>query len=284
MTGILFMDTQKLVKFSKLLRYFILTSTSKAGSGHPTSGMSATELMAVLFFDGFYKYDLTNPDNPKSHRLLFSKGHASPLFYALYAAAGAVSENELMTLRQSDSDLEGHPTTRFKYTEAPTGSLGQGLSIGLGMALAGAPRVYVLMGDGEFAEGNIYEALELAGYYKAHKLLGILDVNRLGQSDPTMLEWDLATYKKRVEAFGWKTFVLEDGHDMEAIRQAYTEAEQVKDQPQMIIAKTKKGKGVSFLEDKEGWHGKAVPPEQLEAALKEIGEVDRNLRGEIKHP
>src|SRR3989344_3023811 len=188
------MAREKLEQISQLLRYFILTSTSKARSGHPTSGMSATELMAVLFFDGFYKYDLTNPYNPKNHRLLFSKGHASPLFYALYAAAGAVSENELMTLRQSDSDLEGHPTTRFKYTEAPTGSLGQGLSIGLGMALAGAPRVYVLMGDGEFAEGNSYEALELAGYYKANNLVGILDVNRLGQSDPTMLEWNMGTY------------------------------------------------------------------------------------------
>lgn len=278
------MNTNKLKELSKLLRYFILTSTSKAGSGHPTSGMSATELMAVLFFDGFYTYDLSNPHNPKNHRLLFSKGHASPLFYSLYAAAGAVSEGELMTLRQPDSDLEGHPTPRFKYTEAPTGSLGQGLSIGLGMALAGAPRVYVLMGDGEFAEGNIYEALELAGYYKAHNLLGILDVNRLGQSDPTMLEWDLDTYQKRVEAFGWKTFVLEDGHDIEVIRRTYQSAEEVKDKPQMIIAKTKKGKGVSFLEDKDGWHGKALDVDQLKKALEELGEIDKSLRGEISKP
>ena len=245
----MFMDTKKITELSKLIRYFILKSTTKAGSGHPTSSMSAAELMAVLFFDGFYTYDLSNPHNPKNHRLLFSKGHASPLFYSLYAAAGAVSEDELMTLRQADSNIEGHPTTRFKYTEAPTGSLGQGLSIGLGMALAAsnaagadAPRVYVLMGDGEFAEGNIYEALELAGYYKAHNLLGILDVNRLGQSDPTMVEWDIDTYRRRVEPFGWTTFVLEDGHDVNAIRSAYQSAEKVKDKPQMIIAKTKKGK------------------------------------------
>lgn len=273
-----------MINLSKLIRYFILKSTSKAGSGHPTSSMSATELMAVLFFDGFYKYSLEHPDNPKNHRLLFSKGHASPLFYALYAAAGAVSEEELMTLRQSDSNLEGHPTRRFKHTEAPTGSLGQGLSIGLGMVLAGAPRAYVLMGDGEFAEGNIYEALELAGYYKAHQLLGILDVNRFGQSDPTMLEWDIETYKRRVEAFGWHAIVLEDGHDIGSIKKAYEEAEQITDKPQMIIAKTKKGKGVSFLEDKPGWHGKAVDSEQLQKALEELGEIDTHLRGEMRKP
>jgi len=278
------MKIDQLEKLAKLIRYFILTSTSKAGSGHPTSSMSATELMTVLFFDGFYKYDLSNPDNPKNHRLLFSKGHASPLFYALYAVAGAISEDELMTLRQPDSDLEGHPTPRFTYTEAPTGSLGQGLSIGLGMALVGASRVYVLMGDGEFAEGNIYEALELAGYYKTNNLLGILDVNRLGQSDPTMLEWDIDTYRRRVESFGWKTFVLEDGHDIDAIRRVYELAEEVKDKPQMIIAKTRKGKGVSFLEDKPGWHGKTLDADQLKKALEELGGINTDLRGEITQP
>jgi transketolase len=161
------MDTQKLERLAKLIRYYIITSTTKAGSGHPTTSLSAVELMTALFFGGFYRYDLDNPNNPKNDRVIFSKGHASPLFYSLYTAAGAISYDELLTLRKSDSNLEGHPTQRFRFTEAPTGSLGQGLSIGLGMALVVAPRVYVLLGDGEMAEGNIWEAFSLAGYYKA---------------------------------------------------------------------------------------------------------------------
>ncbi|MBI4136843.1 transketolase, partial [Candidatus Roizmanbacteria bacterium] len=173
------MDTQKLEKLCKLIRYFILTATTAAASGHPTTSLSGTELMATLFFGGFYHYDLSNPHNPKNDRVIFSKGHGSPLLYALYAAAGAVAEEELMTLRKINSDLEGHPTPRFRYTEAPTGSLGQGLSIGLGMAMAGAPCVYTLLGDGEMAEGNVWEALGVAGHYKIDNLVGILDVNRL---------------------------------------------------------------------------------------------------------
>lgn len=277
------MNSQKLKELLKLIRYFILTSTTAAGSGHPTSSMSATELMTVLFFGGFYHYDLDNPHNTKNDRVIFSKGHASPLFYSLYTAAGVVSYDELMTLRKIDSNLEGHPTPRFKYTEAPTGSLGQGLSVGLGMALAGAPHVYVLLGDGEMAEGQVWEAMGVAGHYNVKNLVAILDMNRLGQSDPTMVGWDTEVYEKRAQSFGWNPIVLEDGHNISAISKAYGQASQF-DKPSMIIAKTIKGKGVSFLEDKMGWHGKAVPKEDLEKALKELGDVDLKLRGEISKP
>lgn len=277
------MNTQNLEKLAKLIRYYILTSTTKAGSGHPTSSLSATELMAVLFFGGFYKYDLDNPNNPKNDRVIFSKGHASPLFYALYAAAGAITYDKLLTLRKTGSNLEGHPTQRFKYTEAPTGSLGQGLSIGLGMVLAGAPHAYVLLGDGECAEGNIYEALELAAYYKASNLVGILDVNRLGQSDETMLGWDIQRYEKRIASFGWNTLILENGHDNSAIADCYSQSAK-SNKPTMIIAKTIKGKGISFLENKNGWHGKALTEPDLEKALTELGEVDLNLKGTIEKP
>lgn len=277
------MDAQKLEQLSKLVRYFILTSTTAAGSGHPTSSMSATELMTVLFFNGFYHFDLENPESPKNDRLIFSKGHASPLFYSLYAAAGVVSYEELLTLRKSNSNLEGHPTSKFKYTEAPTGSLGQGLSIGLGMAMGGAPRVFILLGDSEVAEGSVWEAMSLASHYKVKNLVAILDVNRLGQSDATMLGWDIETYTKRAESFGWNTITLSNGHDGPSIINAYENALQ-SDKPTMIIAKTVKGKGISFLEDKPGWHGKALSKEDLEKALKELGEVDLDLRGEIGKP
>ena len=239
--------------------------------------------MTVLFFNGFYHFDLDHPDNSKNDRLIFSKGHASPLFYSLYTAAGAVSYDELLTLRKSDSNLEGHPTAKFKYTEAPTGSLGQGLSIGLGMALAGAPHVCVLLGDSEVAEGSIWEAMSVAGHYKVKNLVAILDVNRLGQSDATMLGWDIETYTKRAESFGWNAISLSDGHDIPSIITAYENALK-SDKPTIIIAKTIKGKGVSFLEDKPGWHGKALTKEDLEKALKELGKVDLKLRGVVVRP
>jgi len=277
------MNTQELKNVAKLIRYFILTSTTKAGSGHPTSSLSSVELMTVLFFGGFYYYDLDNPDNPKNDRVIFSKGHASPLLYALYTAAGALSYDELMPLRRLDSPLEGHPTQRFKYTEAATGSLGQGLSIGLGMAMASAPYVYVLLGDGEMAEGNVWEAMEVASFYRADNLIAIVDVNRLGQSGPTMLEWNIESYRKRAEAFGWHTIVV-DGHDINQVYAAYQEAFEVMEEPQMIIAKTVKGKGVSFLENKEGWHGKALKEDELHKALEELGEVDKEVRGIIARP
>src|SRR3990167_8790514 len=188
-------DVERLEKLARLVRYYILRMTTKAGSGHPTSSLSATDLAVALFFNHL-RFDLENPQNPANDRVIFSKGHASPLLYALYAAAGELTEKELDTYRQFKSLLEGHPTPNFKFAEAATGSLGQGLSIGLGMALAArlddlSYITYVLMGDSEISEGSVWEAIELASYYKLDNLVGIIDVNRLGQSGQTMLGWDV---------------------------------------------------------------------------------------------
>ncbi|MBU1031976.1 transketolase [Patescibacteria group bacterium] len=263
-----------LKKLAKLIRYYILISTTAAGSGHPTTALSATDIMTVLMFGGFFK---------KEDRLIFSKGHASPLFYSLYAAGGVITEEELLTLRKFGSRLEGHPTMEFPYTEIPTGSLGQGLSAGIGMALAGA-RTFVLLGDSEVAEGSNWEAMQIASFYKLDNLIGILDVNRLGQSRETMLGYDIATYQKRISSFGWETIVLEDGHNLTKITNAFKKAVKVRGKPVMLIAKTKKGKGISFLEDKPGWHGKVLSKEDLEKALAELGKVDKNIRGKIQLP
>src|SRR3989338_1915068 len=284
------MEIKKLETFAKLIRYFILTSTTKAGTGHPTSSLSAVELTTALMFGGFYRFNLKDPKNPRNDRLIFSKGHASPLFYSLYAAAGAITEEELLTLRKFGSRLEGHPTMDFPYTEVPTGSLGQGLSAGVGMALNSKYldktnfKTFVLMGDSEVAEGSVWEAMEVASFYKLDNLIAILDVNRLGQSRETMLGYDIQTYKKRAESFGWETIVLNDGHNLNSVIAGYGAAFKIKNKPVMIIAKTIKGKGVSFLENKDGWHGKALTEKELDLALKEIGPVDKKLRGKLKMP
>jgi transketolase len=281
--------TLALEKLAKLVRYFILTSTTEAGSGHPTSSLSATELMTALFFGGIFRFDPQHTEHMNNDRLIFSKGHASPLFYALWAAAGKVSEQELLTMRKFGSPLEGHPTVAFPYVEAATGSLGQGLSIGLGMALNAkyldklSYRVFVLLGDSEMAEGSQWEAMQLAVHYKLNNLIGIIDVNRLGQRGETMYGHDLSAYKKRIASFGWKTEVI-DGHNFDQILSAYRRALKARGTPIMIIAKTVKGKGVSFLEDKDGWHGKTLNKEQYQEALKEFGEVDKTVRGEISRP
>ena len=281
--------TINLEKLAKLIRYYILASTTEAGSGHPTSSLSATDLMAALLFGGLFRFDLEQPEHPNNDRLIFSKGHASPLFYALWAAAGKVTEQELLTMRRFGSPLEGHPTVSFTYAEAATGSLGQGLSIGLGMALNAKYldklpyRVFVLLGDSEMAEGSQWEAMQLAAHYRLNNLVGIVDVNRLGQRGETMYGHDLNAYKKRISSFGWKTEVI-DGHNVDEILLAYKKAFKSKDVPVMIIAKTVKGKGVSFIEDRNGWHGKALNREQYEQALKELGEVDKTFRGEISKP
>lgn len=276
-------------KIAKRTRYLSLVSTTEAGSGHPTSSLSAADLMTGLLFGGFFRFDVEQPDHPNNDRLIFSKGHASPLFYSLWAAAGKVSEEEMMTMRKFGSPLEGHPTVAFPYTEASTGSLGQGLSIGVGMAMNAqfidklSYRTYVLLGDSEMAEGSQYEALEIASYYKLDNLTGILDVNRLGQRGETMYGHDLAAYEKKISSFGWETVVI-DGHSMEEILAAYEKALAVRERPVMIIARTIKGKGVSFIEDKNGWHGKALKKEELARALEELGTVDRSVRGNVPKP
>jgi transketolase len=281
----------ELEKISKLIRYFILVSTNQAGSGHPTSALSATDLMTGLLFGGVFRYDADNPDHPNNDRLIFSKGHASPLFYSLWAAAGKVTEDEMLTYRKFGSPLEGHPTPRFPFVDVATGSLGQGLSIGVGMALNAKYldklpyRTYVLLGDSEMAEGSQWEAIQLAEHYKLDNLVGVLDVNRLGQRGETMYGHDLSAYETRISAFGWETIVVEDGHNFDGVLEAFERASQASNgHPVMIIAKTIKGKGVSLVEDKNGWHGKALDDDQLKQALEELGDVDKTARGRISRP
>jgi len=282
-------DFKKIERLSRLIRYYILVSTTSAGSGHPTSSFSAVELMATLFFGGFFKFDHEKPGHINNDRLIFSKGHASPLLYSLWAAAGAVEESQLLTLRDFNSDLEGHPTPRFKYAEASTGSLGQGLSIGFGMALSAKYidklpyRTYVLLGDSEMAEGSQWEAMQLASYYKLGNLTAILDANRLGQRGETMLGRNTSIYEKRIKAFGWNTIMV-NGHNIEEINKAYAEVLGTSGVPTMIIADTIKGKGVSFIEDIDGWHGKSLSEEQKDKALVELGQVDKDLIGELALP
>ena len=280
---------EHLKKLATLMRYYILTMTTQAGSGHPTSSLSAVELMAGLMFGGSFRYDLDHPEHPNNDRLIFSKGHATPLFYTLWAIAGKLTEADLMTYRHFGSPLEGHPTMTFRYTEAATGSLGQGLSIGLGVALNAKYldklpyTTYVLLGDSEMAEGSQWEAMQLAAHYKLDNLVGILDVNRLGQRGETMYGWDLMAYEDRIKAFGWET-ILVDGHSFPEILAAFNQAMLVTDQPVMIIAHTIKGKGVSFIENQNGWHGKTLNQEELEKALPELGPVDKSVRGVVGRP
>ena len=282
-------DISRLEKIARLIRYYILYSTTEAGSGHPTSGLSATELMTALLFGGIFRFDLDRPNYPNNDRLIFSKGHATPLFYALWAAAGRLSEQDLRSYRKFGSVLEGHPSVAFQYTEAATGSLGQGLSIGVGEALNAKYidklpyRTYVLLGDSEMAEGSQWEALEIAAYYKLDNLTGIIDVNRLGQRGETMYGRDLASYERKVSAFGWDTIII-DGHNFEEVLSAYQKAIEVKDRPVMLIAGTVKGKGISFIEDKNGWHGKVLNREEFQRALGELGAVDMSVTGEISRP
>lgn len=277
----------KLEKIAKLIRVWILESTSQAGSGHPTSSLSAVELMVGLFFSGIFRADFRNPKDANNDRLVLSKGHAAPLLYAIYAAAGVIPEKLLMSLRRFGSDLEGHPMVGFPYTEVPTGSLGQGLSAGIGIALAAqmnnlSYRTYVLLGDSEMAEGQVWEAIQFAGFRKLSNLVGIIDCNRLGQSGATMLGWKAGEYAKHINPFGWGTIVV-DGHNLAAIITAYNKAIH-SSKPVMIIAKTVKGKGVSFLENRNGWHGKVLDAKQLRVALQELGRIDRDVRGSITPP
>ena len=280
---------QKVKELARLIRYFILKSTTVAGSGHPTSSLSATDLMATLFFGGFFRANLDNPDYPANDRLIFSKGHASPLLYALYAAAHEVSERELIQLRQFESPLEGHPTMRFPFTEAATGSLGQGLAVGLGMALNGKYldrmhyRTFVLMGDSELAEGSVWESAQVASHYELNNLIAIIDVNGLGQRGVPMGGHSTKYYADKFQAFGWKVIEI-NGHYIEDIQNAYHEAFQEKKRPVAIVAKTVKGKGVKFLENQEGWHGRVLNGEECEEAILSLGEISFGLRGSVLKP
>jgi transketolase len=282
--------TQQLAAIAQQIRRWIVASTAQAGSGHPTSSLSAVELMTGLFFGGHFRYDIENPACPTNDHLIFSKGHASPLFYALWAATGAVSEQDLMSYREFGSHLEGHPTSRFRFTEAATGSLGQGLSVGVGTALSALrldnsdARTFVLLGDSEMAEGSQWEAIQVAAHYGLGNLVGILDVNRLGQRGETMYGHDLVAYRDRVQAFGWRCILLDDGHDLERVVEALAQANSPCDVPTMVIARTVKGKGVSFLEKELGWHGKALSGDKLEAALDEIGTPPDRPRGKLRSP
>jgi transketolase len=265
-------DTERWRQLGLQLRIDSIRSSAAAKSGHPTSSMSAADLMAVLM-DRYLHYDFDQPDNPNNDHLIFSKGHASPLLYAMYRAAGAVSDEELLTFRQQGSRLQGHPTPILPWVDVATGSLGQGLPIGVGVALAGKRldrlpyHVWVLCGDSEMAEGSMWEAFEHAAFNKLDNLTAIIDVNRLGQTGETMHGWDTAYYARRLEACGWHAIQV-DGHDPEAVDRAYAEAVATADRPTAIVARTVKGSGIEEVANKNGAHGKPLPhPEQDIAAL-----------------
>jgi transketolase len=262
--------------------------STRAGSGHPTSGMSAAELISV-FLSKYFRYDFAHPQNPNNDRLVFSKGHATPLYYPMFKAAGAITDEELMTYRTFGSRLEGHPVpSALPWVEVATGSLGQGLPLSVGLALAGKYlekrdyRVWCLLGDSEMAEGSQWEAFEHASYYKLGNLVAMLDMNRLGQRGQTMPGWNSALYARRAQAFGWHTIEI-DGHDVTQVDQALAEAVQTREQPTLIVARTVKGKGVSLVEDKNGWHGKALTEEQARQAIEELGGV-RHLTVQVQKP
>ena len=267
------------------IRVDSIRSSSAAGSGHPTSSMSAADLMAVLM-SKYLHYDFGTPDDPRNDHLIFSKGHASPLLYAMYKAAGAISDEEMLTFRQFGSRIEGHPTPVLPWVDVATGSLGQGLPIAVGVALAGKRldrlpyRVWCLCGDSEMAEGSMWEAFEHAGVHRLDNLTAIIDVNRLGQTGETMHGWDLDAYRRRAEAFGWKAIEI-DGHDVAAIDRALGRATETTGQPTVIIAKTEKGHGVRAVANQAGRHGK--PLDDPDAAIAELGGM-RDIHVEVAKP
>ena len=278
------MDERELwQELGQQLRVDAVRASDKAGSGHPTSSMSAADLAAVLLA-AHLRYDFDAPHDPRNDRLVFSKGHASPLVYGLFRAAGALSEEEFVTYRQFGSRLQGHPTPVLPWVDVATGSLGQGLPIGVGMALAGKRlnrlpfRTWVICGDSEMAEGSMWEAAEHAAFYELDRLTAIVDVNRLGQRGETMHGWDLSSYTRRFEAFGWQALEI-DGHDVEAIDAAYRAAEATTGRPTAIVARTIKGKGYSKVENENGWHGKAI----AEEAIAELGGI-RNRKIDVAKP
>ena len=274
---------EELRELGQQLRVDSIRSSTSAGSGHPTSSMSAADLLAVLI-GRHLRYDWNDPHEPANDHLIFSKGHASPLLYSVFKAVGVVSDNELMTeYRRFGSRLEGHPTPVLPWVDVATGSLGQGLPYGVGIALAGRYvdklpyRVWVLCGDSEMAEGSIWEALDKASYYHLSNLIVMVDVNRLGQRGPTELSWELDSYARRAEAFGARVLEI-DGHDVADIDKAFAHAaEPDSDRPTVILAKTEKGRGFSEVQDRENWHGKPLPADMAQRAIIELG-GERNLQ------
>lgn len=279
---------QQWVNLAQQLRVDSIRCTTAAGSGHPTSSMSAADFMAVLM-QNYLHYDFNDPKNPNNDHLIFSKGHASPLLYSMYKAAGAVADEEFMTLRKFGSRLEGHPTPVIPWVDVATGSLGQGLPIGVGVALAGKYldklpyHIWVLLGDSEMAEGSVWEAFDHASHYKLDNLVAILDCNRLGQRGETELGWNTAAYAARAQAFGWNAIAI-DGHNYEEINKAFAQAIQPNGSPTVIIGRTMKGKGVSFLENKDNWHGKALNNEQEAQAIQELNPPVRSMTFPVQKP
>ena len=267
-------NTAALKNIATQLRIDSVKSTSEAGSGHPTTCCSAAEIVSTLFF-GEMRFDPQNPQSDQNDRFVLSKGHAAPILYAAWAEAGLFPRSEVMKLREYTSDLEGHPTPRLNFVDLATGSLGQGLAAAVGIALnarrIGSPaRTYVVMGDGESAEGSVWEAAQMGEFFKLDTICAVTDVNRLGQSRATQLGHDLEQLAARWRAFGWHAIIV-DGHDVDALLAAYKEARATKGKPTMILARTLKGKGISFAENKEGWHGKALKKgEELDKALAEL--------------
>ena len=280
-------ELETLHEVAQQIRVDGIRASTRAGSGHPTSSMSAADLITVLAARHL-RYDFAHPELPTNDHLIFSKGHASPLLYSLYKACGAIDDTELMTYRTYGSRLQGHPTPLIPWVDVATGSLGQGLPIGVGVALAGKYldrlpyRVWVLCGDSELAEGSIWEALDKAAHYRLDNLCVIVDVNRLGQRGETEFGWNMEAYRRRVEAFGCRALVI-DGHNLGEIDGAYVDARETSGRPAVILARTIKGKGVAEIEDKEGWHGVALKPDLAVRAIDELG-GERDLHIEVRKP
>ena len=278
-------DAERWQELGQQLRVDSIRAAAVTKSGHPTSSMSAADLIAVLLAK-YLHYDFDNPDDPRNDHLVFSKGHASPLLYSMYKAAGAITDEELLTFRVFGSRLQGHPTPEIPWVDVATGSLGQGLPFAVGIALAGKKldqlpyRVWVLCGDSEMAEGSMWEAFEHAAFYGLDNLTAIIDVNKLGQRGETMHGWDLDSYANRAKAFGWHAIEI-DGHDVDAVERAYGEAASMQGVPTVIVARTVKGKGVKAVEDKPGWHGKAL--DNPEEAIAELG-GERNIVVDVAKP
>ncbi|KAF5304294.1 hypothetical protein FQR65_LT07986 [Abscondita terminalis] len=280
-------NVQELKDIANKLRIHSITSTQASNSGHPTSCASIAEVLSVLFFNTM-RYKVQEPRDPSSDRFVLSKGHAAPILYAAWAEAGLFPVSDLQNLRKLDSDLEGHPTPRLNFIDVGTGSLGQGLAIAAGMSFVGknydkaSYRVYCLIGDGESAEGSIWESIHFAGFYKLDNLCAIFDINRLGQSEPTSLEHNVDIYQKRLEAFGWHAIVV-DGHNVEELVKAFHVATTIKDKPTALIAKTMKGKNFPKIENLENWHGKPLG-DQANVVLDHLKNLIKNTGPLQIHP